>query len=132
MTQISKFTINTHFTGLKQLPQIYEETATYSGGTFADGTIGQELFSKKITVPAGVYVEIAAIQASIDNNVVHLSHNLRHYVGANSQVYFELTQIAPGQYEFAGFITALDSTPITLPAGTAKVALALSMAPFSN
>lgn len=129
--KISNFTLNTHFTGLRQLPHIYKATASYSGGSFADGTIGHELFSTRINVPAGVYVEIAAIQSSIDGNQVHLAHNYRHYLTTNSQVYFELTQIAPGQYEFAGFITALDTTPVTLPAGTATVALALSMAPFN-
>lgn len=130
MTKISNFTLNTHFTGLRQLPKIYEATASYSGGKFADGTIAQELFSIKITVPAGVYVEIVAIQASVDDNQVHLSHNLRHYVGNNSQVYFELTQVSPGEYEFAGFITVLDSGGVSLPSGSAKVALALSGAPF--
>lgn len=131
MTKISNFTLNTHFTGLRQLPKIYETTASYSGGTFADGTIAQQLFSTKITVPAGVYVEIVAIQSTIDGNQVHLSHNIRHYISTNSQVYFELTQVSPGEYELTGFITVLDSGTVSLPAGSVKVALALSMAPFN-
>lgn len=130
MTKISNFTLNTHFTGLKQLPRIYETTASYGGRTVPSDTIAETLFSTKITVPAGVYVEIVAIQASIDGNEVHLSHSLRHYLNTNSQVYFELTQTNSGEYELAGFITVLDNSPAVLPAGTVKVALALSTAPF--
>lgn len=130
MTKISNFTLNTHFTGLKQLPQIYEATVSYGGRTVPSGTIAETLFSTKITVPAGVYVEIVALQASIDDNVVHLSHELRHYLSTNTQVYFELTQTNSGEYELAGFITVLEDNPAVLPAGTVKVTLALSTAPF--
>lgn len=130
MTKISNFTLNTHFTGLKQLPKIYEATASYDGGAFVDGTIARQLFSTKITVPAGVYVEIVAIQTSIDGNQVHLSHSVRHSISTNSQVYFELTQVSSGEYELTGFITVLDSGSVTLPSGSVKVALALSTAPF--
>ncbi len=128
MTQISKYRLNTHYTGLKQLPQQY-------GGSFQIGgnygySLGVTIGRVQVNVPAGVYVETPLIRTSLDGNINHVSHEITHFINTNARVVISLGQINSSTYELKAALTNTASTTVTVPSSTVAGILRLAMAPF--
>lgn len=130
MAKISNFHINTHFTGLKQLPDVYKASFTLSGGTYGM-VLGQELGSATINVPAGAYVETPLLCSSIDGNINHLSPEFTYLVNNYADIYFSISQISAGQYRIRAILNNTDTATVTIPSAAVTAILRLAIAPFN-
>lgn len=133
MTQISNFRINTHFTALKQLPDLYQMSISF-GRSIASGTTDLELAREYINVPAGAYVETTLISSSLDGNIYHLAHGDTKIVANDSSgacyVTFGIEQQSASQYLLIARASNKTSRTVTIPSTTVNAYLRLAIAPF--
>lgn len=128
MAIISNFQLNTHFTALKQLPNVYSATVNF-GGTYGY-SIARTLASQTITVPAGSYVEIALMRSSIDGNTNWLTHEFVHNLSNYGYLVFSLNQTSSSTYQLKVALTNTSGT-VTIPQSTLTAILRLAVSPFS-
>lgn len=134
MTKISNYRLNTRFTALKQLPDLYEAQMSLSRRTIASGSRDVELGRATISVPAGAYVETPVISSSFDDYVNHLAHGYTQMLSYDSvgscYVAISLEQSQANEYTMVARAGNSMSTSTTIPAATVKAYLRLAIAPF--
>lgn len=133
MTKISNFRINTHFTALKQLPELYQVSLSF-GRSIASGVSDLELARQYITVPAGAYVETTAISSSLDGYIYHLAHGYTKMLAYDSAgscyVSLGIEQQSASQYFLIARASNKTSSSVVIPSTTVNAYLRLAIAPF--
>lgn len=132
MVKISDFQVNTHYTGLGQLDQIF--TASLNSPARTVGfTLSELLAEATISVPPGIYVDMGLINCSLDN-INHLSHTVFVVLSSTPYVtvYLTLSRNSSTSYRFAAYATCTgwESPSFTIPAFTATAWLKLLTSPF--
>lgn len=134
MTKISDYRLNTRFTALKQLTDLYETQMSFSSRTIASGSHDIELSRASISVPAGAYVETPVISSSFDNYIYHLAHGYTQRISNDSAgscyVFISLEQSQANEYTLIARASNSTSTSSTIPRATVKAYLRLAIAPF--
>lgn len=129
MAKISNFGINTHFTALKQLPDVYTASFNISGSY--GYVIGQLLGSAYINAPSGVYVETMLLRCTIDGSINHLAPEFGYTLSNYSDIYFSVNQISSSRYEVKAILNNTSSSTVTVPSSTVTAILRLATAPFT-
>lgn len=131
MTKISNYAINTHYTALKQLPDLYSMRMSIASQSIPANTLGRVLGSTTVNVPAGVYVENIVIRSSLDGNINHIRSEMGEIFGQYGLLTISCTHIESGRYELRAVANNTGSTAVSIPAFTAEVFIRLAMAPFN-
>lgn len=130
MTQINKFSLNTHFTALKQLPQVFTGSLHIPGRTVPANSLGIVLGRTILNVPAGVYVETPLLRCTLDSNINHLRHGVMLALGTQGYFYYSINQINNSQYELIAKMENYSISPLVLSDVDIEVFLRLAIAPF--
>lgn len=131
MTKISNYSINTHYTALKQLPNLYSASLNIASRSIPANTLGLVLGSATVSVPVGVYVENILLRSSLDGNVNHLGAWVSSTLSTYCDVYISCDHIDSDHYELRAIANNTESRAIAMPAFTVETFLRLAMAPFS-
>lgn len=132
MTKISNYSINTHYTALKQLPNLYSASLSIPSRSISANSIGIALGSTTIAVPPGVYVENILLRSSLDGNINHIGAEIGAAISTLCDVYISCDHTDSGHYELRALVNNTETTAITVPAFTAEVFMRLAEAPFSG
>ncbi len=128
MAKISNYQINTHFTALRQLPEVYKAHLDIPAKTIS-GTMSELLGETYIDVPGGAYVETVVISTSLDGQN-HLGHWFYVPIGEWGNINFSVTQANDNRYHFVVRYLGLDTETVDVPRLTANLMLRLATAPF--
>lgn len=130
MTKISNYQINTHYTALKQLPDLYSTSLYVSSQSIPAGVLGRILAAATITVPAGVYVENILLRSSLDGGTNHLGAWISRTLSTFCDVYISCDHIDASHYELRAIANNTESHAVSMPSFTAEAFLRLATAPF--
>lgn len=130
MTRISQFNINTHFTALKQRTALYQGNVNVAAQTLPAYTLGKELGSVNISVPAGIYVETILIRTSYDGNINHLTPQVVLNLGDQGYLYISVNQQNNSEYKLEVIADNFSSSPLSLATFSAEALIRLAISPF--
>lgn len=131
MTKISNYSINTHYTALKQLPDLYSASLNIASRSIPANTLGLVLGSANITVPAGVYTENILTRCSLDGNIYRFSAEVSSVISTLCFVYVAIEHTDSSHYVLRAVANNTDTKAVTIPAFTAEAFMRLAVAPFS-
>ena len=131
MTKISNYAINTHYTALKQLPDLYSMRLNVPAQSIPPNTLGRVLASTTVNVPAGVYTENIVIRSSLDGNINHIRSEMGEIFEQWLLLTISCTHVESDRYELRAVVNNTGNTTVLLPAFTAEAFLRLAIAPFS-
>lgn len=130
MTKISNYSINTHYTALKQLPNLYSASLNIASRSIPANTLGLVLGSTSISVPAGVYVENILLRSSLDGNLNHLGAWIGSALSTFCDVYISCDHVDSSHYELRAIANNTETGAVAIPAFTAEAFVRLALAPF--
>lgn len=132
MTRISNYQVNTHYTALKQLPNLYSASLQVSAQSIPAATLGRVLGTASVTVPAGVYTENILLRSSLDGNINHIGAEIGSVLSNYCNIYISFDRVDNSHYELRVLANNNESSAVNVPAFTVSAFLRLAMAPFSN
>lgn len=132
MTQISKYQINSRFTGLRQLPNQYSATVSFGGTTYTNTRV--ILASTNITIPAGTYVDSVLMKSTYQNQNF-VGHYGQYQVSSTSLapglVYYTVNRTSSTRYTASVILYVGSGYSLTIPNSTLEVIIRLAISPFN-
>lgn len=131
MTKISNYQLNTHYTALKQLPNLYSTSLYVPSQSIPAGALGRVLGTASVTVPVGVYVENILMRQSLDGDVNHVGAEIGSLLSNYCNIYISFDHVDNSHYELRVLVNNNETRAVNVPAFTASAFVRLATAPFS-
>lgn len=131
MARISNFSLNTVFTGLKQLTSAYSTRLTFGGRTYTSSTGGiMNIGKATVSIPSGVYIDTVLIKSSYQSKN-YVGHYVAIALGSGNTLYYTVSRTSTTQYTLSADLYLNSGASVTLPSSTLEAIIRLATSPFN-